>query len=285
MLTELKPKISGLENLARAITHEHQRCLGSPQTALIPAYHAGVLLLQAQTQLTSTDWDGWLESIALSAQSADTYMQIARTWPGFLGGEIGIEAAGIEEYPLQPKPLELEAQKVVTPPIEEVEPPIEEVEPPIEEVEDYDSPIDVEFTPVPPGEEIPPKRELISFVLEGAVVPKARPRVTSNGTYLPPRYREWRNRAEVELYRQISERNLTNRFPIRRAAVTIRLFGNHRTNSDIDNLAGACLDALTLQGAGVLMDDRLSCLPQLRVEFIPDLPKTGVWIDIEPLRD
>ncbi|UWU50141.1 Holliday junction resolvase RusA (prophage-encoded endonuclease) [Limnospira platensis C1] len=124
---------------------------------------------------------------------------------------------------------------------------------------------------------------MISFVIEGAVVPKARPRVTSNGTYLPPRYREWRNRAEVELYRQISERNLTNKFPLRRAAVTIRLFGNHRTNSDIDNLAGACLDALTLQGAGVLMDDRLSCLPKLRVEFFPDIPKTGVWIDIEPL--
>lgn len=278
MLTELEPKIARLENLARAITHEHQRCLRSPQTALVPAYHAGVLLLQAQTQLTPTDWDGWLESIALSAQSADTYMQIARTWPGFLGGDIGMGAAGIEEYPPQPKPLELEAQKVVTPPTEEVEPPIEELE-------DYDSPIDVEFTPVPPEEEIPPKREVISFVLEGAVVPKARPRVTSNGTYLPPGYREWRNQAEVELYRQMSERNLSNRFPIRRAAVTIRLFGNHRTNSDIDNLAGACLDALTWQGAGVLMDDRLSCLPQLRVEFIPDLPKTGVWIDIEPLRD
>lgn len=276
MLTELKPKISELENLARAISYEHQRCLGSPQTALVPAYHAGVLLLQAQTKLTSTDWEGWLESIDISAQSADTYMQIARTWPGFLGGEIEIEAADIDEYSLQPKPLELEAQK-------EVEPPIEEVEPPIEEVKDYDTPIDVEFTPVPPGEEIPPKRELISFVLEGAVVPKARPRVTSNGTYLPPRYREWRNRAEVELYRQISERNLTNKFPLRRAAVTIRLFGNHRTNSDIDNLAGACLDALTLQGAGVLMDDRLSCLPKLRVEFFPDIPKTGVWIDIEPL--
>ncbi|EDZ96965.1 endodeoxyribonuclease RusA [Limnospira maxima CS-328] len=276
MLTELKPKISELENLARAISYEHQRCLGSPQTALVPAYHAGVLLLQAQTKLTSTDWEGWLESIDISAQSADTYMQIARTWPGFLGVEIGIEAACIGEYAPQPKPLESEAQK-------EVEPPIEEVEPPIEEVEDYDTPIDVEFTPVPPEEEIPPKTELISFVIEGAVVPKARPRVTSNGTYLPPRYREWRNRAEVELYRQISERNLTNKFPLRRAAVTIRLFGNHRTNSDIDNLAGACLDALTLQGAGVLMDDRLSCLPKLRVEFFPDIPKTGVWIDIEPL--
>ena len=63
----------------------------------------------------------------------------------------------------------------------------------------------------------------------------------------------------------------------------IRLLGNHRTNSDIDNLAGACLDALTLNGAGVLIDDRLSCLPQLNVEFDPDAKETGVYIEIEPL--
>nr|CAD5943501.1 hypothetical protein NO713_02076 [Planktothrix pseudagardhii] len=151
--------------------------------------------------------------------------------------------------------------------------------------------IDVEVTPINPPEPAPiePQKpakktaELIKLMIPGVVVPKARPRVTSNGTYLPPRYRAWRNRAEVEIYRQISEQNITHKFPLRKAAIVIRLLGNHRTNSDIDNLAGACLDALTLNGAGVLIDDRLSCLPQLSVEFDPDSKQTGVYIEIEPL--
>lgn len=149
--------------------------------------------------------------------------------------------------------------------------------------------IDVEFTPIkPPEPEAPtPKKTVpkntIKLMIPGVVVPKARPRVTSNGTYLPPRYRAWRNHAEVEIYRQIAEQNLTYKFPLRKAAISIRLIGNHRTNSDIDNLAGACLDALTLNGAGILIDDRLSCLPQLTVEYVPGGKETGVWIEIEPL--
>ncbi|MGL5133095.1 MAG: RusA family crossover junction endodeoxyribonuclease, partial [Planktothrix sp.] len=154
-----------------------------------------------------------------------------------------------------------------------------------------ESSIDVEFTAINPAETPPidppkpPKKsaEIIKLIIPGVVVPKARPRVTRNGTYLPPRYRAWRNHAEVEIYRQISEQNITHKFPLRKAAIVIKLFGNHRTNSDIDNLAGACLDALTLNGAGVLIDDRLSCLPQLTVEFDPDAKKTGVSIEIEPL--
>ena len=149
--------------------------------------------------------------------------------------------------------------------------------------------IDVEFTPVQPPEpeapqpEKPVPKNTIKLMIPGGVAPKARPTVTSNGTYLPPRYRAWRNHAEVEIYRQISEQNLTYKFPLRKAAISIRLIGNHRTNSDIDNLAGACLDALTLNGAGILIDDRLSCLPQLTVEYVPGGKETGVWIEIEPL--
>ncbi|MGK7920567.1 MAG: RusA family crossover junction endodeoxyribonuclease, partial [Trichodesmium sp.] len=124
---------------------------------------------------------------------------------------------------------------------------------------------------------------IIRLYLPGKVVPKARPRVTANGTYLPPRYRTWRNQAEVEIYRQVSELNLEVDLPIQKAAIFISFCGKHRTNSDLDNLAGACLDALTLNGAGVLQDDRLSCIPKLTIEYIPDTKKTGVWIEIEIL--
>jgi len=38
-----------------------------------------------------------------------------------------------------------------------------------------------------------------------------------------------------------------------------------------------------LNGAGVLQDDRLSCIPKLTIEYIPHIKKTGVWIEIEIL--
>lgn len=269
MLTQLKPKTSGFDNLAIAINREHQQCLATPQAALIPAYNAGVLLLQAQAYISPQDWQSWLQLTQVSPQTAETYMQIARTWPGITTDTI-TATTSIVEYAPKPKPSELLSENVPS-------------SPPPQEIQASDAPIDVEFTPVNPVSEIASTSERIKFVIFGPVVPKARPRVTNNGTYLPPRYREWRNRAEVELYRQICDRNLTEKFPLKRAAVTIRLFGNHRTNSDIDNLAGACLDALTLNGAGILLDDRLSCLPQLKVEYIANTPKTGVWIEIEPL--
>ncbi|MGK7922167.1 MAG: RusA family crossover junction endodeoxyribonuclease, partial [Trichodesmium sp.] len=144
-----------------------------------------------------------------------------------------------------------------------------------------------DFTTSQPESEESEKSEnatVIRLYIPGKVVPKARPRVTANGTYLPPRYRTWRNQAEVEIYRQVSELNLEVDLPIQKAAISMSFCGKHRTNSDLDNLAGACLDALTLNGAGVLQDDRLSCIPKLTIEYIPDTKKTGVWIEIEILR-
>ncbi|OCQ94708.1 hypothetical protein BCD67_04390 [Oscillatoriales cyanobacterium USR001] len=125
-------------------------------------------------------------------------------------------------------------------------------------------------------------REVIIFFIPGNVVPKARPRVTGNGTYMPQRYRAWRNMAEVEIYTQLSGRDLTT-LPIKKASILMRFVGKHRTNSDLDNLAGACLDALTMNGAGVLLDDRISCVSKLSVEYVPDAKKTGVWIEITPV--
>lgn len=123
--------------------------------------------------------------------------------------------------------------------------------------------------------------ENLVFYIPGKVVPKARPRVTSKGTYLPQRYRQWRNMAEVEICRQVLDMNLKDELPIKKAAIYLSFCGKHRTNSDLDNMAGACLDALTLNGAGVLKDDRLSCIPKLNVEYIAERPETGVWITIE----
>jgi Holliday junction resolvase RusA-like endonuclease len=125
-------------------------------------------------------------------------------------------------------------------------------------------------------------QEVMIFFIPGNVVPKARPRVTGNGTYMPQRYKAWRNMAEVEIYTQLSGRDLTT-LPIKKASILMRFVGKHRTNSDLDNLAGACLDALTMNGAGVLVDDRISCVSKLSVEYLPDAKNTGVWIEITPV--
>lgn len=127
------------------------------------------------------------------------------------------------------------------------------------------------------------KSNRIVFYVPGNVVPKARPRVTSKGTYLPPKYRQWRNMAEVEICRQVLDMNLREKLPIKKAAISLSFCGKHRTNSDLDNMAGACLDALTLNGAGVLKDDRLSCIPKLSVEYVAGEGETGVWITIESI--
>lgn len=339
-----------LDDFAERINQEHQKCLNSPQTALIHGRNAGEWLLHVQAQLSPENWQVWFnEHFTFSQQTAATYMQIAQKIPGV---NPGIFSSAIDSnpnpaktpvFPLIPVQPILQnlaknsvetvsnSPKIIPPkpdsslpktnPLNEFnstgfekiiipshlathsesltlenstpQPEPEVLESPVTRItiNSQESIIDVEFTPINPPEPPPidppkpPKKsaELIKLMISGVVVPKARPRVTRNGTYLPPRYRAWRNRAEVEIYRQIAEQNITHKFPLRKAALLIRLLGNHRTNSDIDNLAGACLDALTLNGAGVLIDDRLSCLPQLNVEFDPDAKETGVYIEIEPL--
>lgn len=112
------------------------------------------------------------------------------------------------------------------------------------------------------------------FYLPFATVPKARPRVTKNGTFLPARYRAWRLRAEGEFTVQAQQMAT----PIKRANIEIVLGGAGR--GDIDNIAGAILDALV--GAKVLLDDRLSCVPSLQIRHEKG-DKTGAKILITEL--
>lgn len=295
-LTSPKRSQPQLDQFATRICQEHQHCITSPQTALIHACNAGVWLLKAQASLSPTEWEIWLKTECnLTLETAQTYMQMAKKLPTVpLERELTSEPQQItSEQPSVPpknsaiapeiiavKTPEKERVEAATPSTVPLHPFSVATEPTQTESE---SVIDVDFTTLPAQSPQTPSSDVIRFCIPGAVVPKARPRVTSNGTYLPNRYRAWRNRAEVELYCQMANFRATQTFPLRKAAVSIRFFGKHRTNSDLDNLAGACLDALTLNGAGVLMDDRLSCLPQLSVEYIPDTEETGVWIEIQPL--
>lgn len=303
-----------LDSISHQIYEEHQRCIHSPKTALIHACNAGVGLIEARSQLSPEQWQHWLTThCLLRLETAEIYMKMASQCSHFpqnlqlystaqsqqscisLPPQTGRKNQVTESHcdsaknPFSfpnsvsktegtPRKSNPETEPCLTSSgIDIKQSPISSLDPSPEAV------IDVDFVPTPPPSSSAPKTGVIRFCLPGGVVPKARPRVTSNGTYLPQRYRTWRNQAEVELYRQMCELHPAPQFPLQKAAISLRFFGNHRTNSDIDNLAGACLDALTLNGAGILQDDRLSCLPQLSVEFVPGTPETGVWIEIEPL--
>ncbi|MGB3401818.1 MAG: RusA family crossover junction endodeoxyribonuclease [Microcoleaceae cyanobacterium] len=317
-----------LDAIKERIYQEHQRCIHSPQTALIHACNAGIGLLQIQSQLPSSQWQQWLTTdCPVRLETAQLYMQMATKcadYPRILSpSSTTVSDSKLTSLSYSPNPINppknysnknnnLSSQTLTFPPsnpsknspkntkelTEKLESspqpsqspfsvPAQKVEPSTPQNPTLETPpeavIDVDFIPATPPPSASEKTGIIRFCLAGNVVPKARPRVTSHGTHLPQRYRAWRNQAEVELYRQMCELHPAPKFPLQKAAISLRFFGNHRTNSDIDNLAGACLDALTLNGAGILKDDRLSCLPQLSVEFVPGTPETGVWIEIEPL--
>lgn len=125
-----------------------------------------------------------------------------------------------------------------------------------------------------------PSSVTLKFWIPGRVTPKARPRVTRNGTYHLQQYQAWRNIAHVELFKQLEKLSAPNSMlPLQRVSVAVTLQGSHR--GDADNLAGACLDALV--EAGVLKDDRLSCLPELRVRHEPESRRLGVLVEVQPL--
>lgn len=98
---------------------------------------------------------------------------------------------------------------------------------------------------------------IIEFHL-ASIQPKARPRFDGNRALTPKRYRDWKAGAILALQAQVP----AGFQAIARASVYIIILGSVR--GDLDNLAGAVLDALVQ--AGILQDDRLSCVPKLSIE-------------------
>ncbi len=120
--------------------------------------------------------------------------------------------------------------------------------------------------------------KIYSFWIPGNVTPKARPRVTKNGTFFPQRYREWRLKAQGEILMQIHRMNPPLELPLKTAALRIILYGKHR--GDGDNAIGSVCDALV--SAGVLPSDSLKYLPYGSWRHIKS-EETGVKIEIKPL--
>ena len=102
------------------------------------------------------------------------------------------------------------------------------------------------------------------LLLHGPIVAKARPRVTRRGTFIPQKYRHWKDGAIAELQRQWGNRP-TIAEPI---AIAIHLRGKHYKGSDLDNMAGSIMDAL--QQAGVIKNDNCGHVPSLSIRLAHD---------------
>ncbi len=103
----------------------------------------------------------------------------------------------------------------------------------------------------------------MNYQLTGKITPKARPRLGRGGVHLPANYRDWKDDAIAQLLSQ--SRPLA---PLEKATISIAIGGKQR--GDLDNIAGAILDALVQ--SGILLDDRISVVSKLSIEHFPKQP-------------
>lgn len=126
------------------------------------------------------------------------------------------------------------------------------------------------------------REEYITFSLSGPVVPKARPRVTRHGTFMPHRYQPWKALAVEALFDQARAQMLD--IPITSAAIQITLLGKHPRRGDLDNISGSVLDALVQ--SGILQNDNLCVVSSLAItlQYSPQAPTVQIRINPTPAR-
>lgn len=95
----------------------------------------------------------------------------------------------------------------------------------------------------------------------GQIVGKARPRVTSNGTYMPHKYAIWKSNAALDIAQDFA--GMTDRPPLPLPVpvrIDVKMHGKFDRRTDGDNALGAVLDALQAAEVGndkVLRQDNL----------------------------
>jgi Holliday junction resolvase RusA-like endonuclease len=101
----------------------------------------------------------------------------------------------------------------------------------------------------------------IAITLSGQIIPKARPRVTVAGTYMPHNYQRWKAQAIAAIRQQYQGDPIA-----RTKTITITLTGKHSRRGDADNISGSILDSLVQ--AGVLVNDNLVAVPSLSINLL-----------------
>jgi Holliday junction resolvase RusA-like endonuclease len=118
--------------------------------------------------------------------------------------------------------------------------------------------------------------EGIRFFIEGKPIPKARPRVTSNGVFYPESYRNWTQHAELEIWSQLQDLGIKE--PFERCAIAFILHGKSR--GDGDNLIGGCLDPA--KKAGLIKDDNITRIPEFSFRCDRASKKQGMEMIVFP---
>ena len=274
-----------LEQLAQRIHREHQQCQGNISMSLVHGRNAGDDLLRAIALIEPEQWTRWLtDHCHLSEKTAITYMDIARGWPtldrvskGAPINPLPREKDNSEHPDLSLSDTKGERDRQDAVHSEAVLNPVDFTHSP-EDLPEGDRSVGEQETSAPKETTTQSSPKIYSFWIPGKVTPKARPRVTKNGTFFPKRYREWRLKAQGEIIMQIQQMNPPPKLPMQAAALRILLFGNHR--GDGDNAIGSVCDALV--SAGVLPSDSLKYLPYGSWRHIKS-EETGVKIEIKPL--
>lgn len=118
-------------------------------------------------------------------------------------------------------------------------------------------------------------RAIFNCILSDKVVPKSRPRVTKNATFLPPTYTRWREVASKEITEAIrlklraAEKVPDDLLPFDKdhpIAIFVDFYGSLRGNSDLDNAIGSILDVLAFKG-WCLQDDNVQRVPLIYARF------------------
>ncbi len=115
----------------------------------------------------------------------------------------------------------------------------------------------------------------IQFRLDLPLMAKARPRFGRGHSYLPAKYRAWKDSARAELARIWDERQIPT---LQRFELAVEAHGPGR--SDADNLIGSLLDAglpdKRSGWPGAWKDDRVTVIPSLCFHWIRD--KEQFWL-------
>ena len=122
---------------------------------------------------------------------------------------------------------------------------------------------------------------ILKFFVEGAAIGKARPRVTRSGTFMPTTYRAWINTVRDDVLVACGMLTLSGT-PWDGSGdcygVSMHFYLGDKRRRDVDNLAGAVLDACN----GVLWADD-SAVADLRVTKSIDKNRPGVDVEVWPI--
>jgi Holliday junction resolvase RusA-like endonuclease len=109
---------------------------------------------------------------------------------------------------------------------------------------------------------------MITLEISHPLFSKARPRVTSKGTFMPKKYKDNQKELLEKIKEQYDGGPLEG--PLR---VEIELFGEGR--ADIDNVVGAFFDTANKI---LWVDDRISIIPELSVRWTKCKKEHSMWV-------